>query len=134
MPTDLDKLQGTWIVTSVESDGKKMPAAVIGTAQIVIAGSNFTSTGMGADYEGTLELQPASKNVKKFDLLFTAGPPKGTRNRGIYRLSGDTWTVCLSTDGGKRPAAFGTTPGSGLALEQRTLSPCPRVSVFDLVP
>jgi uncharacterized protein (TIGR03067 family) len=94
-----------------------MPAAMIGRAQIVIAGSRFTSTGMGVDYEGTVELHLAKKDVKGFDLLFTAGPPKGTRNRGIYRLSGDKWTICLSTDGGKRPTAFATTPGSGLALE-----------------
>jgi uncharacterized protein (TIGR03067 family) len=117
MATDLDKLQGTWTVTSLESDGKKMPAKMVNGAQIVIQGRRFTSIGMGTSYEGTVQLRKLGKDLKGLDLLFTDGPPRGKRNRGIYRLQGDTWTICLSTDGGKRPSAFTTEPGSGLALE-----------------
>jgi uncharacterized protein (TIGR03067 family) len=113
----LDKLQGTWTVTSLESDGRKMPAKMVKGAQIVIEGRKFTSIGMGTSYEGTVQLRTLGNDLKGLDLLFTDGPPKGKRNRGIYRLQGDTWTICLSTDGGKRPSAFTTEPGSGLALQ-----------------
>lgn len=116
MPTDLDKLQGAWEVTSLEVDGEKLPATAISGSRIVISGNKFTSTGMGAAYEGRVELQ-RSKKTKAFDLLFTAGPERGNRNLGIYKLDGERWTICLATRGSERPQKFASTPGSGIALE-----------------
>jgi uncharacterized protein (TIGR03067 family) len=116
MPTDLDKLQGTWHVASLESDGRKIPVTALADAVVIVEGNHFTSKGMGMTYEGTLELGQARK-LKAFDLLFTAGPQEGRRNLGIYKLVDDRWTICLSTTGGKRPGTFATKPGTGLALE-----------------
>ena len=116
MPTDLDKLQGAWNVKSLETDGQKMAATAFNGARIVIDGTKFTSLGMGAIYEGTVKLAPASK-PKAFDLLFTAGHAKGHRNLGIYKLDGDLWTICLATRGKRRPGKFATAPGTGFALE-----------------
>ncbi len=116
MPTDLNKLQGIWNVTSLETDGQKMPATVFNGAKIVIDGNKFASLGMGATFEGVLKFDPASK-PKAFDLLFTAGHAKGNRNLGIYKLDGDTWTICLATRGNERPGKFATAPGTGFALE-----------------
>jgi uncharacterized protein (TIGR03067 family) len=116
MPTDLDKLQGTWNVRSLETDGQKMPATAFNEARIVIEGNKFASLGMGATYEGAVQLDPASK-PKAFDLLFTAGHAKGHRNLGIYKLAGDTWTICFATRGNKRPEKFATAPGTDFALE-----------------
>ena len=127
MPTDLDKLQGTWNVTSLETDGQTMPATVFDKAQIVVEGNKFTSLGMGATYEGTVKLDLASK-PKAFDLLFSAGHAKGHRNLGIYKLDGDTWTICLATRGKKRPEKFATAPESGLALETLERGGMPRRS------
>ena len=56
MPNDLDKLQGTWHITSLETDGAKMRASQFSDATVVIAGSRFTSLGMGQTYEGTVEM------------------------------------------------------------------------------
>ena len=39
--TDLDKLQGTWSVTSLELDGQRMPAPE--SAQVVVDGERFQS-------------------------------------------------------------------------------------------
>ena len=39
------------------------------------------------------------------------------RNRGIYTLDGDTWTICLATRGDARPRSFATRPDTGYALE-----------------
>ena len=114
--TDLDKLQGTWQVTSLETDGNETPEAALGEATITIRGDTFISRGMGYDYAGTIELSPGKK-PKAFDLLFTAGPPEGMVNRGIYTLDGDTWTICLATRGDARPRRFATKADSGLAME-----------------
>jgi uncharacterized protein (TIGR03067 family) len=114
--TDLDKLQGTWHVTSAETDGNAMPGDEFVDATITVEGTQFSSRGMGFDYSGTIELSP-DKKPKAFDLVFTAGPPAGMRNRGIYTLDGDTWTICLATRADARPRRFATKADSGLALE-----------------
>ena len=89
--TDLDRLQGAWSVTSLEMDGHAVPSP--GGACIVIEGSRFQSLGMGAEYEGEVELN-SRKRPKQFDLVFTAGPEKGNRSPGIYELQGDDWKLC----------------------------------------
>ncbi len=116
MPTDLDKLQGTWDVSSLEADGQRMPATVFNGAKIVIKGTKFRSIGMGATYEGSVELDSSTK-PKAFDLLFTAGHARGHRNVGIYKLNGDKWTICLATRGNQRPRKFATAAGTGFTLE-----------------
>lgn len=113
---DLDKLEGTWAVTSLVSDGKRMPAEMLSGARIVVKGDRFTSEGMGTEYAGRLETHQ-KKTPKAFDLIFTAGPEKGERHPGIYKLSGDRWTICLATRGSKRPKTFVSSPGSGIVLE-----------------
>jgi len=114
MPEDLKLLQGTWTVAALEVDGQ--PVAAPGDAYVVIEGSRFASTGMGAEYEGTLELD-ASASPPRIDMRFDKGPEKGNTNLGIYRLEGDSWTLCLATRGTLRPATFESTPGSGIAVE-----------------
>ena len=116
MATELDRLQGTWRVTSLETDGSPRPRDQLTDAAITVRGNRFTSVGMGDAYAGTLELF-LRKKPKAFDLVFTSGPAEGARNHGIYRLDGETWTICLATRGNARPRLFKSKPDSGLALE-----------------
>ena len=74
---------------------------------------------MGAVYKGTLRLD-TSTNPRQLDMKFDAGPEKGNTNLGIYKLSGDTWKLCLATRGKVRPAKFASTAGSGFAVETLT--------------
>ena len=115
MPNDLERLQGTWNVASVVIDGQQMPLDAANGPRVIVKGNRFTSIGMGAQYEGTLEVDQ-KKTPKTFDLVFTAGHATGTRNRGIYKLDGETWTICLATRG-KRPRTFVARAGTGVALE-----------------
>ena len=114
--SDLDLLQGSWSVISLETDGNRMDASMLTGAKIVIQGDRFQSLGMGAEYEGILTLDPAAK-PKAFDLKFTKGEAKGKTNLGIYQLDGDDWKICLNTLGGDRPKKFATRGSFGLALE-----------------
>ena len=116
MPNDLDRLQGSWSVTALETDGQKMPAEMVTGARIEIEGDRFRSTGVGFVYEGRLELDE-SKTPRQFDMKFDAGPEQGNTNLGIYELAGDTWKICLATRGSVRPATFESTLGSGFAVE-----------------
>jgi uncharacterized protein (TIGR03067 family) len=124
MRQDLDLLQGSWTVTALEMDGLKMPSAMLANARIVVRGDRFSSTGMGAVYEGTLELD-ASTSPRQLNMNFDAGPEKGNTNPGIYELDGDTWRICLATRGVVRPSSFASTPGSGIALETLTRGGAP---------
>jgi uncharacterized protein (TIGR03067 family) len=116
MTNDLDLLQGTWNISELEADGQKMPAAMLQAAQIVIDGNRFTSTGMGAVYQGTIELD-ASANPHHITMNFDAGPEKGNANLGIYKLDRSKLRICLATRGSVRPSKFATEPGTGFALE-----------------
>jgi len=111
---DIDKLQGTWTVATLEMDGE--PMSSMGDSRIVIEGSRFTSLGMGAEYEGTVELDAAAKPAR-INMKFDKGPEKGNTNLGIYQLKGDSWKLCLATRGTVRPKTFKSPPGSGIAVE-----------------
>ncbi len=113
MGQDLEHLQGTWSVVSLEMDGQRMPG---GGAQIVVRGNRFTTNAMGAAYEGTVTIHQDT-SPKSFDLRFEQGPEKGNINFGIYELDGDTWKLCLATRGSDRPKEFAAPPGTGIAVE-----------------
>lgn len=116
---DIDLLQGAWTVTTLEMDGRQVPSGMLGGARIVVQGDRFTSTGMGATYEGTLELD-ASSTPRQINMKFSVGPEKGNINPGIYDLQGNTLKLCLATRGDARPSSFASAPGSGVAFETLT--------------
>lgn len=124
MPEDLDRLQGSWTLAALEMDGQKMPASMLANARIVIQGRRFTSTGMGAVYEGAVELD-ASHAPGHIDMKFDAGPESGNTNLGIYALEGDNLKICLATRGSLRPSSFASSSGSGFALETFTRESAP---------
>jgi uncharacterized protein (TIGR03067 family) len=116
MRSDLDRVQGAWTVTELEMDGQTMPADSLPDAKVVVEGNRFTTTGMGADYKGIIELNPSIR-PHRFDLRFTTGPEKGNTNLGIYQLKGGIWKICIATRGALRPSKFVSSPGSGIAVE-----------------
>jgi uncharacterized protein (TIGR03067 family) len=115
--TDGAALQGTWRLASLEVDGR--PIAVqdmVPHARLVISGTKYAFTLDDTRLELTPKLDPAKK-PKAIDLTVAEGPQKGQTFHGIYKLEGDTYTVCRSTDPGQaRPTAFATKPKSGLML------------------
>ena len=113
---DLENLQGSWAVLSLEADGAKIPEAMLDGSRIIIKGDAFKSTSGGATYVGTIKID-ASKSPKTIDLIFTEGPEKGNTALGIYELQGDNWRMCLSLGAGSRPTEFATKQGRGHALE-----------------
>ena len=116
MPEDLDLLQGSWRITGLEMEGREMPEETFGEGRITIQGDRFTSTGMGAEYSGTVVLD-ASASPKRLDMLFDSGPESGNTNPGIYEISGDRWRICLATRGAVRPTKFDSAAASGFVLE-----------------
>jgi uncharacterized protein (TIGR03067 family) len=113
MHGDLQKLQGTWWMLTLEMEGQQYPT---GGSKIVISGDRFVSLNMGAAYEGSVRIDE-SQSPKTFDLLFDKGPEQGNQSLGIYQLDGERWTLCLGLTGKRRPTKFAAEKGTGHALE-----------------
>ena len=116
MTNNLSSLQGAWRITSLEIDGAPLGPAAVAGAYISLAGSRFTTTGMGAEYSGHIELSDKRK-PNSLAMHFESGPEAGHVNYGIYELERDQWRICLNMTGGPAPVDFKTAPGSGHALE-----------------
>ena len=118
MPQDLELLQGVWSIRSLDTEGQSMPADMLTGARITVKGDRFTSTGMGAEYAGKIDLDPL-QSPRQIDMKFDEGPEAGNTNRGIYELDGDTWRLCLATSGAVRPADFSAQAGHVVRKESR---------------
>lgn len=113
MKGDLKKLQGTWLMLTLELEGQQYPT---GGSKIVVSGDRFHSLNMGAEYLGKVTLDE-TQSPKTFDLIFEKGPEQGNKSLGIYELEGDSWKICLALTGKRRPEKFAAKKGTGHALE-----------------
>jgi uncharacterized protein (TIGR03067 family) len=106
---DLDKLEGEWKLVSKEDRGKKAPDSVVtltfkGDQAVLIANMEKT--------KATCKIDP-SKEPKTIDIASVG--PKGEESLllGIYKLEGDTFTLCRATGSAERPIEFKTTSEAG---------------------
>jgi uncharacterized protein (TIGR03067 family) len=114
---ELKRLAGSWQAVSYALDGKEAPAEDLKKVKLRIDAHGKTA----AQSEGktflasTIRVDPGW-NPKTIDIAFTEGDRKGKTALGIYKLDGDTLTICRANPGKDRPSAFSSTPGSGLTL------------------
>jgi len=111
------KLQGTWTATRAERDGKAADD-VVGN-RLSFTGNRFRIQSRDGKplYSGTVRVDPGAKPAA-IDFEHTEGAQQGTAWKGIYRLDGDTLTVCDNAPNldKARPAAFEAKSGSGYVL------------------
>jgi uncharacterized protein (TIGR03067 family) len=114
---EYDKFEGTWKMESFTVDGKPTPIETFAEFRMTLKGENFTTVTAEGKTNGTYKVDP-SKSPKTIDITFTGGPLDGLTMLGVYKLDGDTYTVCLPAGGGKeRAKELDSKPGSGLVLE-----------------
>ena len=111
---ELDKLQGEWTCVSSEVRGKKRPDTLNAQCKLTIGENQWVVTyrDSPSGARATIEIDP-SKDPKTIDLTFRGGDEPSP---GIYKLEGDTLTVCYGTAGGERPKEFKTTQETGLLV------------------
>ncbi len=117
---DRQRLQGAWEVVALERNGTKAPegekplgARVVFKEDRLVNHFNDNNP-MEADYKIDAGQDPGHIDVTPRD-----GPEqeKGKTFHGIYRLKGDTLTLCLSArPDGDRPTEFKTAEGSDTVL------------------
>ena len=116
MPSDLEKLQGSWQLAASEVDGVAFAPEQLANARIVITGDHFESLGMGAAYSGTFVIDDKAK-PKGLDMVITGGHAAGTRHAGVYKFAKGAWTLCLAAAGAPRPKKFACSSDGGFAMQ-----------------
>jgi uncharacterized protein (TIGR03067 family) len=112
-----DKLEGEWTIVSVEGKGKKLPDDYIKGWKLTIKGDQWTFMSRKTEYKSTFKIDPA-KDPKTIDLTgksfdLTKGADVESLSPGIYKLEGDTLTVCRTSFDPERPKEFKTTEETG---------------------
>jgi uncharacterized protein (TIGR03067 family) len=113
---DLKKFEGDWTFTAWVSSGQTLPQEALDMAKWSVKGDKYTFEMGEQKEEGTIKLD-AAKKPATIDFAITAGNDKGKDQPGIYKVDGDTITICLARPGGKdRPTDFKATEENGFIL------------------
>ena len=113
----LKKLQGKWQLAAHEHGAKKAPAKVVAAITLEVSKSNFTTRdGVDVKEDAKVVGLGAGGKPAPIDLEITAGSDRGKVVKGIWKLEGDTLTVCTAEPGKERPREFAAREGTGHTL------------------
>ena len=114
---DSKALEGTWSLSSAVMAGKPFPEQLIKTMSLTMKDGRYTvMVGQGKD-EGTAKLD-SSKTPKTMEITGTDGPNKGKTFLAIYKIDGDSLTICYDLSGKAYPTEFKSMPDTKLFLEE----------------
>lgn len=106
---DAQTIQGTWIVTSAEREGKAVDD--IKGEKLTLKDGSVVITTKNKEEKGVYKID-ATKKPKTIDLTEEG---KTEAYPGIYTLEGDTLKICFSRKPGDRPTEF-SSKGDGHML------------------
>jgi uncharacterized protein (TIGR03067 family) len=113
---EVDELEGEWTAVRAERDGHEA-REIVGHV-LRFEGDRFSIHENGvAIFEGYVEVDESAQ-PGAIDFIHTGAASKGTTWRGIYRVGGDTLTICDNEGDlrNSRPTSFRTDANSGLVL------------------
>ena len=115
-PAGKGPLEGTWKLTSVEINAQPLAMEKLGEARLTVQDPKYSLI-LGDTRLEMSHVLFADKQPKAMDLTVAEGADRGQVFAAIYKLDGDTLTVCRNIKPGvDRPAEFGTKPDTGLML------------------
>lgn len=112
---DSKALQGTWLPTSAVLAGQPFPEQVIKTMKLTMKDGRYTVMVGQVQDEGTAKLD-SSKTPKTMEIKGTEGPNNGKTFLAIYKITGDTLTICYDLAGKAYPTEFESKPSTKLFL------------------
>jgi uncharacterized protein (TIGR03067 family) len=103
------KLQGDWTITDWYQGGVTMPVARLSTVRWALQGDRYSFALGDSEEEGTVKVD-AGQKPPTIDLSPSTGDAKGKEQLGIFKIDGETVTICLARPGSKdRPTEFTST-------------------------
>jgi uncharacterized protein (TIGR03067 family) len=110
---DSELLQGRWIPTAAEKDGKPQPKDLVVTfvQHLDFIGDKMCFTKDRKSQEGVFKLDP-TQNPKWIDVTRQEGPGRFGVLAGIYELDGNTLKLCMGEPENARPKEFASLPGT----------------------
>ena len=112
--SDLDRLQGTWVLVAMEREGESVPAEDLKNGNAVYEQNRITlRDGERVRRRGIVTLD-ASRKPKAINTWDRDGPYEDQTVPGIYELDGDTLKLCFGRPGSERPKEFTTKAGPGV--------------------
>ena len=109
-------LEGAWNLTSVQLNAQSLPMEKLHDARLVVQDHKYSLKLAETRLEMTHRFLP-DQSKQAMDLTVAEGQDKGKTFHAIFKLEGDTLTVCRSILPDKdRPTEFVSKPDSGLLL------------------
>jgi uncharacterized protein (TIGR03067 family) len=113
---DLAKLQGVWIMTSMETEGHVLaPEEFEGRNSLYEGDTLALRAGETVRRRGIVTLDP-TRTPKAMNTWDADGPYADQTLPGIYELEGDTLKVCFARPGEPRPSKFTSKEGNGFLV------------------
>src|SRR5262249_9960773 len=113
---DLERLQGTWTLVSLESEGEASSPEQIEGFTATYEGDSLTLKAKETvRRRGIVTLNP-SRTPKAINTWDQNGPYEDQTVAGIYDSEGDTLKLCFSRPGEARPTEFSTKKGPGYLM------------------
>ena len=128
---DHKAIQGTWLVSEYDQDGKQPPAEILKKMKVVIQGDRITikprlvvevvpftkdkvkfSLDEGKSDESVFKLDP-SKKTKVLDLTWRGDRGESKATKGMYLLEENSLRICFALGNQNRPKKFPDEPKSG---------------------
>jgi uncharacterized protein (TIGR03067 family) len=110
---ELERLQGDWVAVYEEINGVPCKEGEFPRIEMTIKGDKWISK-VGLKSTFTLTLTPTA-DPKQIDMKCSEGAFAGLY-LGIYKLDGDTFTICDSSGEKTRPTGFATKGSFDLKL------------------
>jgi uncharacterized protein (TIGR03067 family) len=111
--SDLDQLQGTWVLVAMETHGEAVDPEAFKGQTAEYEGNKLTlRAGDAVRRRGIVTLAP-SRSPKAINTWDQDGPFEDETVPGIYEIQGDTLKLCFARPGDDRPKAFTTKEGTG---------------------
>ena len=108
-------IEGTWVVASAALGGKDLPLQAFQNSPLRMAGGRYAFQSDSGEYAVIPGAVPAALEVRG-----RQGPNAGKTIPAIFKVQGDTLTICYDLSGTARPKDFRSEPGTQLFLARYT--------------
>jgi uncharacterized protein (TIGR03067 family) len=112
---DLKRLQGDWVLASLEEDGKAATEARRREFKVWVAANGRYVFQAGSEIcTGYYQLDP-TQTPRALDIILEDGPDKGKVQLAIYDFDGEQRKIAVAEPGRPRPQGFA--PAAGINIE-----------------